>query len=634
MTWSQTEVVPGLVLSDPFMIASSHWTESEVALKRLAPLSPAAVTLKTTSEAVGGPGIRFASSRERHQVLNSLRSPIGWYSDGPKGLEFWNLATTYTMLSVARGILPNTKLGLSVLFGEDFQAVKNALPIQDVDYLELNLKYAFRAASVSGRDEAVARVLSGIDRFFSVFAGKPALVKMPAEVLEVIAGPVLLPIRERIASYGGGMIVANSKKVRVPPSRSGARDLSELSRGVVMGDYLLMSTFTALRELLEARETDKCEVPLVASGGVTDIGATIDVLVAGAGAVQLCSALDLRTANFLEWMREQLISLGDGFPSLVSYVNTLRETPALWFDAARRATSLQAPDEVISLTVVRRSRDVEAAIAETLRDELDTEPSAAFSTGAIEAVRDASSYQFIITKANIASYLLSQGCVRALEFSPLEFDDRTRFHINSLRGDFRWDFAIAPESAVKFVLNEVPSGGAFPIPHVLGPVGASHVDILGDSREALSDLETLYYFAGLSSNAAMTRFLLSPAAPSIKPVAEAVEASQLLPLLRAWRRHSGIMARRPLGVLYSLLAQADTAAHWNRIWTSQEPLLLVCRANLVGTVDGDHAIEQVKRALTATRTRALKAPGKYAKELVTGGFLAHCARLLGATGVV
>lgn len=43
------DLLPGLRLSDPFMVASSHWTESEPLLKQLAKHRPSAVTLKTTS---------------------------------------------------------------------------------------------------------------------------------------------------------------------------------------------------------------------------------------------------------------------------------------------------------------------------------------------------------------------------------------------------------------------------------------------------------------------------------------------------------------------------------------------------------------------------------------------------------
>ena len=46
--------------------------------------------------------------------------------------------------------------------------------------------------------------------------------------------------------------------------------------------------------------------PLVASGGIIDIGSVIDSIAAGAEAVQLCSALDLRTLRTWRRMREEL----------------------------------------------------------------------------------------------------------------------------------------------------------------------------------------------------------------------------------------------------------------------------------------------------------------------------------------
>jgi hypothetical protein len=52
----RVELLPNLSVRDPFMVASSHWTGTENALRQLVPFRPAAVTIKTTSEKSGGNG--------------------------------------------------------------------------------------------------------------------------------------------------------------------------------------------------------------------------------------------------------------------------------------------------------------------------------------------------------------------------------------------------------------------------------------------------------------------------------------------------------------------------------------------------------------------------------------------------
>jgi hypothetical protein len=108
------EVLPQLVLRDPFIVASSHWTSTENALRQIASVSPAALTLKTTSQIKGGDGIEaVGKKREWRYLVNAQGHRFGRYVDGPWTVEFWDIPTTFKMTQVARSLFADSKIGLS-----------------------------------------------------------------------------------------------------------------------------------------------------------------------------------------------------------------------------------------------------------------------------------------------------------------------------------------------------------------------------------------------------------------------------------------------------------------------------------------------------------------------------------------
>jgi len=86
-----TQLFTGLLLTNPIMIASSHLTSSEAALRNLARIQPSAITLKTTSTVVGGTG---KGGRLKVSVFDIDQNVVGLYSDGAKNVEFLNLPAT------------------------------------------------------------------------------------------------------------------------------------------------------------------------------------------------------------------------------------------------------------------------------------------------------------------------------------------------------------------------------------------------------------------------------------------------------------------------------------------------------------------------------------------------------------
>src|SRR3990172_12141561 len=132
MTNLETTIIKGLSLRDPFIIASSHWTENESRFRTLATVNPAAITLKTTSQIKGGSGTPLGPGREMRALKNVFGNKFATYTDGPSDLELWELATTYQKTRMARRILPSDCIiGLSLLQNEDYDGIKKVLGLDN-----------------------------------------------------------------------------------------------------------------------------------------------------------------------------------------------------------------------------------------------------------------------------------------------------------------------------------------------------------------------------------------------------------------------------------------------------------------------------------------------------------------------
>src|SRR6266853_3057939 len=173
-----TEPLPGLRLSDPFMIASSHWTSSEAAFRQLAPIRPSAITLKTMSGAKGAAG---EGSRDKQILVDSYGKPFAGYTDGPKTAELWDAATTYRMTQAAKRMLPGTVIGLSILSGENYEQVARQLEPREYGYVELNWKYSFRGLDMARPDAEIGRIQEDLSSFLKAFLGRPLLIKVSRE---------------------------------------------------------------------------------------------------------------------------------------------------------------------------------------------------------------------------------------------------------------------------------------------------------------------------------------------------------------------------------------------------------------------------------------------------------------------
>ena len=147
----KTTICSDLVLDDPFMIASSHHSDSDKAFLNLVDYAPAAITLKTISNKAGGAGHDEKLSRSRVRLTYPGGNRLGIFTDGPKRLELWDAPTSLKFMQQVGKVLPSTKVGISVAEGEDYPRIAKSLDLSAVAYVELNWKYTFRGVEFATR---------------------------------------------------------------------------------------------------------------------------------------------------------------------------------------------------------------------------------------------------------------------------------------------------------------------------------------------------------------------------------------------------------------------------------------------------------------------------------------------------
>ena len=405
-----TQVIPGLTLRDPFMVGASHWTESEAKFRQLAPSKPSALTLKTVSPPRGGNGASALTQRERVRLEDAHGNFFGMYVDGPQTRELILPAVAHGLTRMAKELLPDTALGLSVLQGEekDYKEVAAVLDLSLYSYVELNFKYSFRSVSLPDLPSFLGMIGENLHQFIQIFRSLPVLVKLSREATALLRLADLRGLLRRISDSGAGIIIANSMKLRVPPSRTPSTRLSELSRGVVVGEYLLFDTYNSIAMLTHPSTAEDRLPPIVASGGVVDIGGVVDVLAAGACAVQLCTALDTLGVHVLPLFRQQLQRLGADAKSFPEFVDNLRADPAIWRDAATGARGFRVDEEKAVDAVLADDTAIGGFISEAVVQECKEAP---IPAGVSESCEVPEGIRFVLSMGNAASFLAASRVI-------------------------------------------------------------------------------------------------------------------------------------------------------------------------------------------------------------------------------
>jgi dihydroorotate dehydrogenase len=286
-------------LNNPIWIASSHLTESVNSIENWQKIAPAALTLKTTS--------KFGGTGEGNRYIYPLKEKDSLYCDGEKSKEFLNYTTSKELLHVAKSILPNTKIGTSILMEEEYD--KCFASLKESDFFELNLKYSVRTnkshdihSKFELDKEQFSNILKQITMFLDIFAAYPCFIKLTREINWLRDCEEFRDFVELIKRYPRvGIIVANTKKYVVPSSATGLS--SELEGGILAGSALFDETYKIIKEI---KNIVPPEIPIIATGGLDKIESLIDIFKIGAMAVQICTAFQLHGFSYYKTIIRQL----------------------------------------------------------------------------------------------------------------------------------------------------------------------------------------------------------------------------------------------------------------------------------------------------------------------------------------
>lgn len=616
---------PELELPDPLIIASSHWTAKDNAFRQLAPFEPSAATLKTTSEKAGGSGVSSFSKRDKRRLEDANGRFFAQYTDGPKTEELVNIVATRQLLQDAKRILPNTLIGLSVLYGEDYQNVRDRLPMDDIGYVELNLKYTFRGIDLQDMDEAMEELLSYLSSFLAVFEGKPRLVKLPREFTALFPITDLGPFIGELAESGAGVIVANSQKIRVPPSRASRNRVQKLDDGVVVGEHLFLDTYNAIRVLVDHYCRDEgLNLPVVASGGIVDIGGIVDLMAAGSDAVQLCTVLDDRKPHIIGVMREQLSELASEHGSLGDMVATVRSDDQAWFTTCKTAREYRIDARRdIHDALFNNEEQVLSLIQETIELECSDIEAPEGSPPSDEELPQ--ELRFIYTMGNVSSYLMC----RHLHHESLVRGQRlktARKFVNKLGDDgFHWDLAVIGESALVNIQkeNREDIGDRWPIE--VAEICRSRTEMVVGADIELTEVEKVYHFLGHSALTAVGELF---GAEGVDAEMDDLSGPELLPLLRCWRPAYAILAKPPLSRMYGMLCRDEVKKNWAPVWHHDEPKLLVASERFLEKNGGEELAACAAWKLFSLRGSMLQNTERWAHRACAQGVLDYCEELI------
>ncbi|MCB8978723.1 MAG: nitronate monooxygenase [Ardenticatenaceae bacterium] len=305
MTKLQWLEMKDFTLSSPLWVASSHFTGNQAAIRHWVTQSPSAITLKTTSEKLGGDG------RSGHRTLQPIDSD-SFYCDGPKSLELLNLEATKKLLAFAKNMLPNSKIGISILLGEDYKKCDCEISPFNPDFVELNLKYSFRThvADCEPILEQIAEktlfIQSEVDKFLAIFKDKPVFIKLTREIPWLGSTTEMHSIVKSLHNHGNaGLIVANTAKHIIPPTMAGSS--YALENGILAGSKLFEKTYQLVKVIYPIAK--KMRIPIIATGGISNYKRVLDILAAGASAIQLCSVFQVNGLTYYSRLRERLIGI-------------------------------------------------------------------------------------------------------------------------------------------------------------------------------------------------------------------------------------------------------------------------------------------------------------------------------------
>ena len=648
-------IFDNFVLDNPFWIASADLSHTIGGLKKLSAYQPAAITLKTTApKRRSQPGTteqKYTRAVHVHQdpFLRHRRGEIlsTFYCDGPPK-EYLSIKATEQLLKEGRQLFPSTKIGISIFMDEDYARIANKL-LEFSDFAELNLKYAARpqgssaagAAFFGQQQHATDHILAEVAAFCEVFADRPMFIKItrelswlrPCRELKALAAVIH---REREKGRQLGVVIANTRKTKISADLTANYHKGEfpgdLSGGIVAGEYLYIETYNLVQSI--SSEPALAGVPIIATGGITTISNLVELIHAGAKAVQIYSALIAYSVSYYEELRDSLATLLqrsnlDSYTDLIHVMRTMGardEWRKIRFHALdipiKKSTSLKADidshreqwlKEIAEGLCAQISRNYDDrdignrvaklqnpfAIAQDLGLPSLNCPLPEDLGGEPEDV----DVHITVTRASFGghmlAYLMSSQSKRYIE----DIAASTGQLLRTLK-DGPWDLAAITEAYVEEVSTNQVKGGSQPV--ILGRLLTSEYRLY-HFVESLSEVDEIFHFGGREATWTLRNFEARGELHHIEEKS-AIKTDQLI----NWLRHpagskASFLAKDPLASAYVSLARG---AEVHVGWREKIDLYLLGSRRFCEH-EGPQGLQQIYRDISRSRRMAdMLLPGR------------------------
>lgn len=583
----------GLELIDPFIIASSHLTATKQAFKNLSVISPSAITIKTISKKYGGESHDKKEDRTLKAVKNWNGNYIGLYADGPKKTELLGPGLAHDMINDAKEILPRSKIGISILQDEEYEDIKASLAKGcKYDYVELNLKYSLRLDEDGKKD--IARIIDEInndcENFCKVFHEYPKFIKFSREMEVFLNELACSSFFKTIEDHKVVVIIANSKKCIAPPSYSLFQHPNPLIKGVIVGDYLFLDTYNFIDSLNNIIKGVKNGL-VSAGGGISSIGEIIDCIVLGVNSFQICSLIHQRGMFSIEMLRRQLSACFEyfGCKNLTEFRELITSNPIRIKELNNIFTHKQ---KIMKAVNGQAEKLIDAFLMESKDSDLlkhDYPESGNQETISLAGTNGTVlSYALTFCLANgISNYntkLVSSKEINEGEYNSVIISD-------AYKDDF---FKAHPDWVGSKIGNACYS--------------------LMSVAEDLNDIRRVFLFKSLSSDKMKIEIQKTG-----KYEYTYIEPLALAPLLISWEDDMGILAKKPLTDLYSILMPDNLSKKWHSLYDCSSPIWLIAKKEFNEKVCAD-----IKKLIISIRSK----PDVVMKNLLNHGFDKYLANFL------
>ena len=530
----------------------------------------------------------------------------------------------------AAGLPENSEeRSLCVMIAEDYE--KLARELLPCDYVEFNLKYSLRpdvnAQDTSYLDRAREQwrsIKEELGKFIKAFGKIPILVKIPRELDAFIPSKEWFDFWRTLqeANLKGarlGILAANTLRCRIAPmfheENARGRFYSELSQGILCGPALFLNTYDLVRRICQPGIAWQ-EVPVVATGGITTVQTILDVMSAGAYAVQLCAALDIHSYEYYSWLVNQLSEVMKRcrIMTMSKLQNTLHEERDLRVSVVKaKASDLSRgyPSYVKEFFDEHREQ-IKQVITSSIPE------SAALSATIVSAPAEMRSAEqfglpFFSTQGEIEANYPEQALTIISNTGQLGIHavltklakHRNRVYPTSsdtiaalTREKLPWDItALSYASTLRWTVDR-PNDPTAPI--FLGFMGNDAFKVIATHNDA-SKIKKLYQFGGSSSQQVAPR--AAKDFPDIAP--EVLNPSALSYLIFTWPEDTAILLKEPLASIYGLLANREIHV----LKTYDTPMCLVGSVNFART-HGGH-VQKLYAGLRNLLTAAVRDPADF-----------------------